>query len=43
VKYFAERTPIPRFFQVHRGTRHFASGKITVLPFQRFCSELGMP
>jgi predicted AAA+ superfamily ATPase len=43
VRYFAERTPIPRFFQVHRGERHFASGKITVLPFGRFCTELGMP
>jgi len=43
VKYFAERTPIPRFFQVHHGRRHFASGKITVLPFGRFCTELGMP
>lgn len=43
VSYFAERTPIPRFFQVHRGTRHFAKGKITVLPFARFCTDLGMP
>ena len=43
VKYFAERTPIPRFFQVHRGTRHFESGKVTVLPFGRFCTELEMP
>lgn len=43
VSYFAERTPIPRFFQVHRGTRQFASGKITVLPFARFCTELEMP
>lgn len=43
VRYFAERTPIPRFFQVHRGTRHFASGKVTVVPFGRFCSELAMP
>jgi predicted AAA+ superfamily ATPase len=43
VGYFAERTPIPRFFQVHRGTRHFESGKITVLPLTRFCSDLDMP
>ena len=43
VHYFAERTPIPRFFQVHRGARHFASGKVTVVPFARFCADEGMP
>jgi uncharacterized protein len=43
VHYFAERAPIPRFFQVHRGERHYASGKVTVLPFIRFCTELRMP
>lgn len=43
VHYFAERTPIPRFFQVHPGEKHFASGKVTVIPFSRFCSDLGMP
>lgn len=41
--YFAERTPIPKFYQVHRGTRRFASGRIEVLPFIDFCRELGMP
>lgn len=43
VKYFAERTSIPRFFQVHRGTRHYALGKITVVPLGRFCLDLDMP
>lgn len=43
LKYFVERVPIPRFFQVHRGSRHFETGKVTVLPFARFCTELGMP
>jgi hypothetical protein len=43
VGYFAERTPIPRFYQVHRAERHFATGKVTVLPFSSFCSELQMP
>jgi hypothetical protein len=41
--YFAERAPIPRFFQVHRGDRHYQRGKITVLPFTRFCIDLDMP
>lgn len=43
VRYFAERTPIPRFFQVHRGESYFSTGKITVLPLVRLCAELGMP
>ena len=43
VRYFAERAPIPRFYQVHRGTKHFESGKVVVLPFARFCSDLSMP
>ena len=43
VRYAAERTPIPRFYQVHRGDRHYASGKVTVLPFVEFCRELEMP
>jgi hypothetical protein len=41
--YFAERAPIPRFFQVHRGDRHYQRGKITVLPFTRFRLDLDMP
>ena len=43
VSYFAARTPIPRFFQVHLGERHFESGSVSVLPFARFCQELGLP
>ncbi|MFN0063752.1 MAG: ATP-binding protein [Myxococcaceae bacterium] len=43
VKYFAARTGIPRFFQVHQGVRHFAQGAVTVVPFARFCAEMKMP
>jgi hypothetical protein len=43
VRYAAERTPIPRFYQVHRGERHYATGKVTVLPFVEFCRELELP
>ena len=43
IRYFAERTPIPRFYQVHLAERHFSTGKITVLPFVRFCEELELP
>ncbi|MFN8176325.1 MAG: ATP-binding protein [bacterium] len=41
--YFAERTPIPRFYQVHRGEGRHERGKIAVLPFTDFCAELNMP
>lgn len=42
-RYFGERTSIPVFYQVHLGKRHFQTGKIVVVPFARFCRELGMP
>ncbi len=43
LSYFAERTGIPRFFQVHLGDAHHEHGKITVLPFARLCEELALP
>ena len=43
IRYFAERTPIPRFYQVHLGERHYATGTTTVLPFSRFCRDLELP
>jgi hypothetical protein len=43
IRYFSERTAIPRYFQVHLGERHFETGKATVLPFHRFCRDLGLP
>ena len=43
LRYFAERTPIPRFYQTHLGERHYSSGKVTVVPFIRLCEELGLP
>ena len=45
IKYFKERTPIPKFYQVHLGKKDYANegNSIRVLPFDRFCSELGLP
>lgn len=43
IRYFAERTPIPRYFQVHLGDRHFETGATMVLPFRKFCQELSLP
>lgn len=43
IRYFAERTDIPHFYQVHTREKHFSTGKVTVLPFVRFCQELELP
>jgi hypothetical protein len=43
IRYFAERTAIPRFFQVHLGDRHYENGGVTVLPFRTLCRELYLP
>jgi predicted AAA+ superfamily ATPase len=43
LRYFAERTPIPRFYQVHRGERRYESGRITVLPLIDLCREQSLP
>jgi predicted AAA+ superfamily ATPase len=42
-RYFAERTSIPTFYQVHLGDAYFQSGKITVLPFTRWCRDMRFP
>ena len=42
-RYFAERTSIPVFYQVHLGERSFQSGKIVVLPFAVFCEHMKLP
>lgn len=41
--YFAERTAVPQFYQVHLGTEAYDKGRIRVLPFRQFCKELNMP
>jgi uncharacterized protein len=43
IHYFAARTKIPHFYQVHRGTQSYTNGKITVQPFWEFCRDLKMP
>lgn len=40
LEYFEKRTNIPKFYQVHRGTKSYAvSDKIVVLPFEQFCKK----
>ncbi len=43
LKYFSERIQIPKFYQVHSGTKHFQKDKIEVIPFIKFCKNLDLP
>jgi predicted AAA+ superfamily ATPase len=44
LSYFSERLPIPHFYQVHLGTKHFLpQPNIEVIPFARFCQNVGIP
>lgn len=41
--YFKERTSIPHFYQVHLGKVHKQiDDRISVLPFESFCKEIGL-
>ena len=41
--YFKERTNIPQFYQVHLGTTHKQiNDRISILPFEAFCKEVGL-
>lgn len=44
-RYFRERTSIPRFYQVHLGTRNYgnAESDTQVMPFGEFCAERALP
>lgn len=41
--YFMERTPIPKFYQVHEGSKDYEKNGVRVLPVQIFCKELDLP
>ena len=45
IRYFAQRTPIPLFYQVHTGTRDTEkpASRTRILPFSKFCHELELP
>lgn len=42
IRYFRERTPIPKFYQVHLGQKKYQDGNIYVLPFTEFCKLEGL-
>ena len=41
--YFKDRTQIPKFYQVHEGTKDYQKKGIRVLPVHTFCKELSLP
>ncbi len=44
IRYFKDRTTIPKFFQVHQGQKDFEPETgVRVLPFLRFCREMNIP
>jgi len=45
ISYFAERTDIPHFYQIHLGSRdqEFPDSRARILPFAKFCQLLEMP
>lgn len=45
VNYFRARTDIPKFYQVHLGSKDYGdeTKSVRVLPFQRFCETLRLP
>lgn len=44
LRYFQERTKIPIFYQVHLGEKDYSPlDRTRILPFVRFCKEVGIP
>ncbi|MDX2055818.1 MAG: DUF4143 domain-containing protein [Polyangiaceae bacterium] len=43
LKYFKERTKIPRWYQVHVGSKDTLVDGVRLLPFSTFCREVGLP
>ncbi len=38
IYYFRERVAIPKFYQIHLGTKDYVDKNIHVLPFEKFCA-----
>ncbi len=43
VRYFKERTQVPEWYQVHRGSEDVVVDGVRRLPFARLCEEVGIP
>ncbi len=43
IRYFRARTAIPRWYQVHRGTKDVVVDGVRILPLAALCAEVGIP
>jgi hypothetical protein len=43
VRYFKQRTGIPRWYQVHLGEKDAVVDGVRILPFATLCREIGIP
>lgn len=43
IRYYRERTPIPKFYQVHLGQKDYVDKNCRVLPFTKFCKIEEIP
>ncbi|TVQ77580.1 MAG: ATP-binding protein [Bradymonadales bacterium] len=43
IRYYRQRTTIPKFYQVHMGERDFVDRNCRVLPFRKFCKIESIP
>ena len=43
IYYYRERTGIPKYYQVHRGSKDYEKNGVRVLPAHCFFKELGLP
>ena len=43
IRYFKQRTQIPKFYQVHTSKKDYEKDKVRVMPFEKFCKQLKMP
>jgi hypothetical protein len=43
VRYFKERSAIPRWYQVHLDHKGVLVDGVRVLPFSKLCEEVGVP
>ncbi len=43
IRYFKERTAIPRWYQVHLGSKDVLVDGVRILPFGKLCGELAIP
>ena len=37
IYYYRDRTKIPKFYQIHLGSKDYTDGNCRVLPFEKFC------